>query len=109
MSVELQCLAILTYNWFYILLCRIGFVTQDDVLFTHLTVKETLTYAALLRLPRTMTREQKKERAMDIIYELGLERYMLHILSLVYMHIALLFSQGSLVNRVSMFEGARTL
>ncbi|CAL4937716.1 unnamed protein product [Urochloa decumbens] len=53
---------------------RIGFVTQDDVLFTHLTVKETLTYAALLRLPRTMTREQKKERAMDIIYELGLER-----------------------------------
>nr|CAB3497031.1 unnamed protein product [Digitaria exilis] len=54
--------------------CRIGFVTQDDVLFTHLTVKETLTYAALLRLPRTMTRQQKKERAMDIIYELGLER-----------------------------------
>ncbi|CAM0870864.1 unnamed protein product [Alopecurus aequalis] len=53
---------------------RIGFVTQDDVLFTHLTVKETLTYAALLRLPSTMTREQKKERAMDIIYELGLER-----------------------------------
>ncbi|XP_021320431.1 ABC transporter G family member 22 isoform X2 [Sorghum bicolor] len=53
---------------------RIGFVTQDDVLFTHLTVKETLTYAALLRLPRTMTQQQKKERAMDIIYELGLER-----------------------------------
>ncbi|GJN30346.1 hypothetical protein PR202_gb18641 [Eleusine coracana subsp. coracana] len=53
---------------------RIGFVTQDDVLFTHLTVKETLTYAALLRLPKTMTRQQKKERAMDIIYELGLER-----------------------------------
>jgi ABC-type multidrug transport system ATPase subunit len=49
-------------------------VTQDDVLSTHLTVKETLTYAALLRLPRTMTRQQKKERAMDIIYELGLER-----------------------------------
>ncbi|KAG8073523.1 hypothetical protein GUJ93_ZPchr0006g41583 [Zizania palustris] len=53
---------------------RIGFVTQDDVLFTHLTVKETLTYAALLRLPRTMTRKQKEERAMDIINELGLER-----------------------------------
>ncbi|KAL6901819.1 hypothetical protein ACP4OV_004695 [Aristida adscensionis] len=53
---------------------RIGFVTQDDVLFTHLTVKETLTYAALLRLPKTMTRQQKEERAMDIIYELGLER-----------------------------------
>uniref|UniRef100_A0A0D9Z293 ABC transporter domain-containing protein n=1 Tax=Oryza glumipatula TaxID=40148 RepID=A0A0D9Z293_9ORYZ len=53
---------------------RIGFVTQDDVLFTHLTVKETLTYAALLRLPRTMTRQEKEERTIDIIYELGLER-----------------------------------
>uniref|UniRef100_A0A1D1YL65 ABC transporter G family member 22 n=1 Tax=Anthurium amnicola TaxID=1678845 RepID=A0A1D1YL65_9ARAE len=53
---------------------RIGFVTQDDVLFAHLTVKETLTYAALLRLPRTLSRGQKEERAMDVIYELGLER-----------------------------------
>ncbi|URD87076.1 ABC-2 type transporter [Musa troglodytarum] len=53
---------------------RIGFVTQDDVLFAHLTVRETLTYAALLRLPRTMTRLQKEERAMNVIYELGLER-----------------------------------
>jgi ABC-type multidrug transport system ATPase subunit len=79
-------------------------VTQDDVLFTHLTVKETLTYAALLRLPRTMTREQKKERAMDIIYELGLERYTTY--SLIYA--CRLFSQGSLVNHVSIFEGART-
>ncbi|XP_020533023.1 ABC transporter G family member 22 isoform X2 [Jatropha curcas] len=53
---------------------RIGFVTQDDVLFPHLTVKETLTYAALLRLPNILTREQKKERAMKVITELGLER-----------------------------------
>lgn len=48
-------------------------MTQDDVLFTHLTVKETLTYAALLRLPRTMTRQQKEERALSAIHELGLE------------------------------------
>ena len=53
---------------------RIGFVTQDDVLFPHLTVKETLTYAALLRLPKTLTKQQKEERAIDIIHELGLER-----------------------------------
>lgn len=59
-------------------------MTQDDVLFTHLTVKETLTYAALLRLPRTMTRQQKKERAMDIIYELGLERYTVDLLHLLH-------------------------
>lgn len=49
---------------------------QDDLLFPHLTVKETLTYAALLRLPITLTRNQKEERAMDVINELGLERYL---------------------------------
>ncbi|XP_050116843.1 ABC transporter G family member 22 isoform X3 [Malus sylvestris] len=53
---------------------KIGFVTQDDVLFPHLTVKETLTYAALLRLPKTLTKEQKEKRAIDVICELGLER-----------------------------------
>ncbi|TYH31160.1 hypothetical protein ES288_A01G151700v1 [Gossypium darwinii] len=53
---------------------RIGFVTQDDVLFPHLTVKETLTYAALLRLPMTLTKQQKEKRALDVIYELGLDR-----------------------------------
>ncbi|KAK8594325.1 hypothetical protein V6N13_126133 [Hibiscus sabdariffa] len=53
---------------------RIGFVTQDDVLFPHLTVKETLTYAARLRLPRVLTKQQKEKRAIDVIYELGLER-----------------------------------
>ncbi|CAI0402381.1 unnamed protein product [Linum tenue] len=53
---------------------RIGFVTQDDVLFPHLTVRETLTYAALLRLPRSLTREEKTKRAIDVIQELGLER-----------------------------------
>ncbi|XP_034196854.1 ABC transporter G family member 22-like isoform X4 [Prunus dulcis] len=53
---------------------RIGYVMQGDLLFPHLTVKETLTYAALLRLPITLTRNQKEERAMDVINELGLER-----------------------------------
>ncbi|MQL99749.1 hypothetical protein Taro_032477 [Colocasia esculenta] len=53
---------------------RIGFVLQEDVVFPHLTVKETLTYAALLRLPQTLTKQQKEERAMNVISELGLER-----------------------------------
>ncbi|OVA16169.1 ABC transporter-like [Macleaya cordata] len=53
---------------------RIAFVLQDDVVFPHLTVKETLTYAALLRLPKTLTKQQKEERAMSVITELGLER-----------------------------------
>ncbi|KAK8371154.1 hypothetical protein V6Z12_A01G226200 [Gossypium hirsutum] len=53
---------------------KAGFVTQDDVLFPHLTVKETLMYAARLRLPKVLTRQQKEKRAVDVIYELGLER-----------------------------------
>lgn len=57
------------------MIIRIGFVLQDDIVFPHLIVKETLTYAALLRLPSTLSRQQKKERAMNIIIELGLERY----------------------------------
>lgn len=50
-------------------------MTQDDVLFPHLTVKETLTYTALLRLPKTLTKLEKEQRAGSVIQELGLERY----------------------------------
>lgn len=67
----------ITYNdqpYSKFLKSRIGFVTQDDVLFPHLTVKETLTYAALLRLPKTLTKQEKEQRATDVIHELGLER-----------------------------------
>ncbi|KAJ6312469.1 hypothetical protein OIU77_014070 [Salix suchowensis] len=53
---------------------RTGFVTQDDVLYAHLTVLETLTYAALLRLPKKLTREEKIEQAELVIMELGLTR-----------------------------------
>ncbi|KAI3706587.1 hypothetical protein L6452_24427 [Arctium lappa] len=67
----------ITYNdqpYSKFLKSRIGFVTQDDVLFPHLTVKETITYAALLRLPKTLTKQEKEKRAGDVIGELGLER-----------------------------------
>ncbi|KAF9677293.1 hypothetical protein SADUNF_Sadunf08G0092900 [Salix dunnii] len=53
---------------------KIGFVTQDDVLYPHLTVLETLTYAALLRLPKKLTKEEKIEQAEWIMTELGLNR-----------------------------------
>ncbi|XP_065862729.1 ABC transporter G family member 26 [Euphorbia lathyris] len=53
---------------------RIGFVTQDDVLFPQLTVEETLVFAAFLRLPENMNSQQKYNRVDMIIKELGLER-----------------------------------
>ncbi|XP_065846979.1 ABC transporter G family member 22-like isoform X2 [Euphorbia lathyris] len=67
----------ITYNgrpYANILKRRIGFVTQDDVVFSNLTVKETLTYAAFLRLPKILSRQQKQQRALDVITQLGLER-----------------------------------
>ncbi|XP_054796046.1 ABC transporter G family member 21-like isoform X2 [Prosopis cineraria] len=53
---------------------RTGFVSQDDVLYPHLTVLESLVYTALLRLPKSLTKEEKIEQAEMVITELGLTR-----------------------------------
>ncbi|XP_020696495.1 ABC transporter G family member 14 [Dendrobium catenatum] len=53
---------------------RTGFVAQDNVLYPHLTVTETLIYTALLRLPRSLTRAEKEEKARRVVVELGLGR-----------------------------------
>ncbi|CAA0828827.1 ABC transporter G family member 21 [Striga hermonthica] len=53
---------------------KTGFVTQDDVLYPHLTVLETLTYTARLKLPSSLSKEEKIEQAEMIIVELGLTR-----------------------------------
>ncbi|XP_010518955.1 PREDICTED: ABC transporter G family member 14 [Tarenaya hassleriana] len=53
---------------------RTGFVAQDDVLYPHLTVWETLFFTALLRLPGSMTRDEKAEHVDRVITELGLTR-----------------------------------
>eukprot|EP01137_Pigoraptor_chileana_P025804 Opistho-2@95843 len=49
-----------------------AYVMQDDRLLPHLTVRETLTYVALLRLPKHLPRDQKIRRAEIVIAELGL-------------------------------------
>ncbi|KAL2483648.1 ABC transporter G family member 9 [Forsythia ovata] len=51
-----------------------GFVTQDDVLYPHLTVTETLVYTALLRLPNSISTEEKVNHAEAVISQLGLSR-----------------------------------
>lgn len=53
---------------------RTGFVAQDDVLYPHLTVKETLLFTSLLRLPKTLTQEEKLQHVERVITELGLTR-----------------------------------
>ncbi|CAL5393361.1 unnamed protein product [Camellia sinensis] len=51
-----------------------GFVTQDDVLYPHLTVTETLVFTALLRLPNTLTKLEKIVYAQAVITQLGLTK-----------------------------------
>eukprot|EP00741_Cyanophora_paradoxa_P007497 tig00001130_g7252.t1 len=51
---------------------RIGYVLQDDVFFANLTVQETLEFTALLRLPRTLTKQAKRARVQEVMGALGL-------------------------------------
>ena len=47
---------------------------QDDLLYETLTVYETLYFAAMLRLPSTMSTEQKIQRVDHVIRTLGLDK-----------------------------------
>ncbi|KAG2488296.1 hypothetical protein HYH03_013146 [Edaphochlamys debaryana] len=53
---------------------KLGYVSQDDLLFAELTVYETLYFAALLRLPRTWSKADKLGRVEMVLEGLGLER-----------------------------------
>ena len=48
-------------------------MTQDDTLITTLTVGEAVCYSALLQLPDSMSKSEKKERADMTIREMGLQ------------------------------------
>ncbi|KAL2472653.1 ABC transporter G family member 9 [Forsythia ovata] len=53
---------------------NVGFVTQDDVLYPHLTVTETFVYTALLRLPNSLSKEEKMIITEAVITQLGLSQ-----------------------------------
>lgn len=50
-----------------------GFVIQQDILLPTLTVRETLTYAAQLRLPGSISQEERKKLVEEVIMELSLK------------------------------------
>ena len=59
----------------------VAYIKQDDVFFTHLTVRDQLTYTALLRLPeKSMTTAQKHEEVEKIVgnVEIGFVRRYSH-------------------------------
>jgi len=51
---------------------RIGFVAQQDILPPTLTVFETLLFAARLRLPESVTDQEKQERVNNLLQKLGI-------------------------------------
>ncbi|KAF9428498.1 hypothetical protein BGZ94_002168 [Podila epigama] len=51
----------------------VGYLQQHDFLMPFLTVRETLNYAAHLRLPRNMSSQKKKELVELVLLELGLK------------------------------------
>jgi ABC-type multidrug transport system ATPase subunit len=53
---------------------KIAYVKQNDVFFDHLTVRDQLTYTALLRLPKWMSRTEKHMQVEMNIRQLRLEQ-----------------------------------
>ncbi|GIL62773.1 hypothetical protein Vafri_16946 [Volvox africanus] len=49
-----------------------GYVMQDDLLNSHLTVEETLRYTAELRMPRSSTPEERLARVEEVMQQVGL-------------------------------------
>ncbi|KAF9973628.1 hypothetical protein BGZ73_003124 [Actinomortierella ambigua] len=50
----------------------VGYVTQEDDFIETLTVQETLTFAAHMKLPRSMSNADKAARVNAVMHELGL-------------------------------------
>uniref|UniRef100_A0AAY4C1R1 ABC transporter domain-containing protein n=1 Tax=Denticeps clupeoides TaxID=299321 RepID=A0AAY4C1R1_9TELE len=54
--------------------CLSGYVVQDDVVMGTLTVRENLRFSAALRLPMSISQQEKDQRVEQLIKELGLSK-----------------------------------
>lgn len=53
---------------------RIAFVRQEDLFFSQLTVRETLSFAAELQLREISSAEERDEYVNNLLFKLGLVR-----------------------------------
>ena len=53
---------------------RLAYVQQEDIFYTQMTVRETLMFAARLRLPSDVSLAEKERRVEELIDVLGLKR-----------------------------------
>ena len=54
---------------------RIGYVPQEDLLHTSLTVRKALEYGAELRFPPDTTKAERRQRVDEVLEELGLTHH----------------------------------
>ncbi|XP_044169306.1 ABC transporter G family member 14-like [Acropora millepora] len=53
---------------------KICYVLQEDTFFAHLTLQETLTFSAMLRLPDTLSKDQKLQKVEEIVEDLDIRK-----------------------------------
>lgn len=68
--------------------CRFAYIRQEDLFFSQLTVKETLSLAAELQLQDISSVEEREEYVNNLLFKLGLVMlpslsYLIFIVSLV--------------------------
>lgn len=56
---------------------RLAFVRQEDLFFSQLTVRETLSFAAELQLREMSSDEERDEYVNNLLFRLGLVRFSL--------------------------------
>ncbi|XP_062311062.1 broad substrate specificity ATP-binding cassette transporter ABCG2 [Osmerus eperlanus] len=54
--------------------CLSGYVVQDDVVMGTLTVRENFAFSAALRLPSSVSQQEKQDKVSSLILQLGLNK-----------------------------------
>lgn len=61
-------------NGILFIYCRFAYIRQEDLFFSQLTVRETLSLAAELQLPEIASVEDRDEYVNNLLFKLGLVR-----------------------------------